>query len=257
MFPKELRQNLLRLAFRFFEKGVRPNLIRTPFLPPAWWHKMKSITGTPYRSASDDHITLCGTVLLFIFKGISEYKTDSASSTTSQCLSLSKRCILTGLWSVYSVANQWLSLSILIQLQSRPHMHSLLIWSQLCLMQNISPSCRSLYLLFFKFRSKSSFRRTPKWWCQRAHHKLFYITISSSERVKIYFGAARVRNFWYGPLHAVLHIISMLFGKIDEISSAYTCGRRNILTMNGLSFPIGRCFLQGENEEKSVDLPSD
>lgn len=49
-----------------FHTRTRPNLIRTSFFPPAGRHEIKSGMGTRYRSASDDHVTISHTGLLFM-----------------------------------------------------------------------------------------------------------------------------------------------------------------------------------------------
>lgn len=46
--------------------GAGLNLIRTSFMPLEWPQKIKSFTSIRYMSASDDPITVCGTILMSI-----------------------------------------------------------------------------------------------------------------------------------------------------------------------------------------------
>lgn len=56
-------------AIKVFDTGVGEDLIRKSFLPPAWQQKIWSVTRILDRSATNDHITVCDTILLCVLVG--------------------------------------------------------------------------------------------------------------------------------------------------------------------------------------------
>lgn len=60
---------VLRPEISVFDAGAGPNLIRTSLLPPECRQEFRSIAGICYRSAIDDHITVCDTLMLLVHFG--------------------------------------------------------------------------------------------------------------------------------------------------------------------------------------------
>lgn len=59
-----ISSNVLLPAITVFNTRAIPNLIRTSFLPPEWCERFKSISRPHYTSASDDGLTIYGTILI-------------------------------------------------------------------------------------------------------------------------------------------------------------------------------------------------